>query len=163
MVMRHGAPVGMCTWLWSPLGHQQLLSSNGLYRIVGDYLKFIRMWLNDGVGDHGRVLEAETVRDAVRQHLPDHVEVTAFRSAIPTATNDGEFYPGIRKSWSLAFMINQEPTSTGRPAGSQGWAGLANLYYWIDRENGIGGFWATQVLPFIDPARCWGRGCRSAA
>lgn len=125
---------------------------HGLYGTVGDYLRFIRMWLNDGVGDHGRVLEAETVRDAVRQHLPDHVEVTPFRSAIPTATNDGEFYPGVRKSWSLAFMINQEATPTGRPAGTQGWAGLANLYYWIDRENGIGGFWATQVLPFIDPA-----------
>ena len=30
--------------------------------------------------------------------------------------------------------------------------GLANLYYWIDRQNGIGGFWATQILPFADPA-----------
>ena len=33
-----------------------------------------------------------------------------------------------------------------------GWAGLANLYYWIDRKNGIGGFWATQVFPFADAA-----------
>ncbi|SOC38514.1 hypothetical protein [Ureibacillus acetophenoni] len=32
------------------------------------------------------------------------------------------------------------------------WAGLANLYYWIDRENGIGGFWATQMFPYQDPA-----------
>ncbi len=32
------------------------------------------------------------------------------------------------------------------------WAGLANLYYWIDRKNGVGGFWATQILPFADPA-----------
>jgi Resolvase, N terminal domain len=33
-----------------------------------------------------------------------------------------------------------------------GWAGLANLFYWIDRQNGFGGFWATQILPFGDPA-----------
>jgi methyl acetate hydrolase len=32
------------------------------------------------------------------------------------------------------------------------WAGLANLFYWIDRQNGFGGFWATQILPFGDPA-----------
>ena len=39
-----------------------------------------------------------------------------------------------------------------RPAGAIGWAGLANLFYWIDRKNGVGGFWATQILPFADPA-----------
>jgi methyl acetate hydrolase len=33
-----------------------------------------------------------------------------------------------------------------------GWAGLANLFYWIDRQNGFGGFWAMQILPFGDPA-----------
>ena len=49
-------------------------------------------------------------------------------------------------------MINDEPAPTGRPAGALGWAGLANLFYWIDRQNGIGGFWATQILPFADPA-----------
>ena len=30
------------------------------------------------------------------------------------------------------------------------WAGLANCYFWIDRKNGIGGYWATQILPFQD-------------
>jgi methyl acetate hydrolase len=29
--------------------------------------------------------------------------------------------------------------------------GLANIYYWIDRRNGIAGFWATQILPLADP------------
>jgi methyl acetate hydrolase len=56
----------------------------------------------------------------------------------------------VSKSWSLPFMVNDEPAPTGRPAGALGWAGLGNLYYWIDRTNGIGGFWATQVLPFGD-------------
>ncbi|NED69201.1 1,4-butanediol diacrylate esterase, partial [Streptomyces sp. SID10244] len=27
----------------------------------------------------------------------------------------------------------------------------ANLYYWIDRRTKIGGFWATQIFPFVDP------------
>jgi methyl acetate hydrolase len=29
------------------------------------------------------------------------------------------------------------------------WAGLANRFYWIDRKNGIGGFWGSQILPFV--------------
>jgi methyl acetate hydrolase len=36
------------------------------------------------------------------------------------------------------------------PAGSLMWAGLANCYYWIDPKNGIGGVYATQILPFGD-------------
>ena len=47
-------------------------------------------------------------------------------------------------------MVN-DTEATGRPAGAIGWAGLSNLFYWIDRQNGIGGFWATQILPFGDP------------
>ena len=47
-------------------------------------------------------------------------------------------------------MINDRDAPTGRPAGSLGWAGLANCFYWIDRKTGVGGFWATQILPFGD-------------
>ena len=49
-------------------------------------------------------------------------------------------------------MINDEPAPTGPPR-RRPWGGPAspNLFYWIDRQNGIGGFWATQVFPFADP------------
>ena len=49
-------------------------------------------------------------------------------------------------------MVNDEPAPTGRSAGSLAWAGLANLYYWIDREADVAGMWGSQVLPFADPA-----------
>ncbi len=123
---------------------------HGLYGTVGDYMKFIRMWLNDGAGEHGRVLKQETVEMAVQNHLGD-LPVTMLPGVIPSLSNDAEFFPGQSKSWSLPFMINNEEAPTGRPAGALGWAGLANLFYWIDRENGYGGFWATQILPFGDP------------
>jgi methyl acetate hydrolase len=70
---------------------------------------------------------------------------------IPTLSNDAEFFPGVKKSWSYTFMVNDEEAPTGRPAGAIGWAGLANCFYWIDRKNGFGGYWATQILPFADP------------
>lgn len=124
---------------------------HGLYGTVGDYLSFIRMWLNDGQAEGGRVLAPETVEMAVQRHLAPDLAVTMLRGVIPSLSNDAEFFPGIPKSWSLAFMINEEEAPTGRPAGGQGWAGLANLFYWVDRQNGIGGFWATQILPFGDP------------
>jgi methyl acetate hydrolase len=126
------------------------MGGHGLYSTVGDYMRFIRMWLNDGNGEHGRVLKAETVRMAEKNHLGDK-KVTMLPGVIPSLSNDAEFFPGLSKSWALTFMINDEEAPTGRPAGALGWAGLANLFYWIDRRNGFGGFWATQVLPFGDP------------
>ena len=125
------------------------MGGHGLYATVGDYCRFIRMWLNDGEGEHGRVLKPETVRMAVQNGLGDK-KVKLLPGVIANLSNDAEFFPGLSKSWALTFMINDEPAPTGRPAGALGWAGLPNLFYWIDRQNGIGGFWATQVFPFAD-------------
>ena len=133
-----------------PAPPQIHMGGHGLYGTVGDYMRFIRMWLNDGVGEHGRVLKAETVGMAEKSHLGEK-KVTMLPGVIPSLSNDAEFFPGLSKSWALTFMINDEQAPTGRPAGALGWAGLANLFYWIDRRNGVGGFWATQILPFADP------------
>jgi methyl acetate hydrolase len=125
------------------------MGGHGLYATVGDYMKFIRMWLNDGAGVSGRVLKPETVAMAEKNGLGDK-KIGMLPGVIPSLSNDAEFFPGLSKSWALTFMVNDEQAPTGRPAGALGWAGLANLYYWIDRGNGYGGFWATQILPFAD-------------
>ena len=127
------------------------MGGHGLYASIGEYMKFIRMWLNDGAGPDGRVLKKETVETAVRNGLEAHQNVVMLPGVIATLSNDAEFFPGLKKSWSYTFMVNDEDAPTGRPAGSIGWAGLANTFYWIDRKNGFGGYWATQILPFGDP------------
>jgi methyl acetate hydrolase len=127
------------------------MGGHGLYASIGEYMKFIRMWLNDGAGPHGRVLKKETVEIAVRNGLRSDQTVVMLPGIIPTLSNDAEFFPGLRKSWAYTFMVNDEDAPTGRPAGAIGWAGLANTFYWIDRKNGFGGYWATQILPFGDP------------
>lgn len=126
------------------------MGGHGLYGTVKDYMKFIRMWLNDGDGPNGRVLSADTVAWAVKGELTPPSKVTMLPGVIPSISNDAEFFPGLPKDWSYTFMVNSEAAPTGRPAGAIGWAGLANLFYWIDRRNGLGGFWATQILPFGD-------------
>lgn len=126
------------------------MGGHGLHGTVGDYMKFIRMWLNDGAGTSGRVLSPETVAAAVQNGLEGQ-HVGLLPGVLPTLSNDAEFFPGVPKGWAYSFMTNEEVAPTGRPAGSLAWAGLANLYYWIDRQTGVGGFWATQILPFADP------------
>lgn len=126
------------------------MAGHGLYGTVPEYMKFIRMWLNDGDGPNGRVLKPETVQQAVSNGLQPHQKVVMLPGVVPWLSNDAEFFPGLKKSWSYTFMVNEEDAPTGRPAGAIGWAGLANCFYWIDRKNGFGGYWATQILPFAD-------------
>jgi methyl acetate hydrolase len=135
-----------------PQPAQMHMGGHGLYASVGEYLKFIRMFLNDGMGPHGRVLKAETVDAMSKNGLPDGMTSGGWITSIPSLANAGEFEPGIRKTWAWTFQRNEEATSTGRPAGSLMWAGLGNLFYWIDRKNGVGGYWGSQILPFQDVA-----------
>lgn len=127
------------------------MGGHGLYATVGEYMKFIRMVLNGGAGPHGRVLKPETVDAMGRDGLSAMgLSAGGWTTSIPSLSNTGEFLPGTDKGWAYTFMTNRERAPTGRPAHSLMWAGLANCYYWIDRETGIGGYWATQILPFQD-------------
>ena len=121
----------------------------GLYGSTGEYLKFIRMILNDGAGPQGQVLRPETVAEMCQNGLGT-LHSGAWQTAAPTLANSGDFFPGLKKSWAYTFQVNDEDTPTGRPAGALSWAGLANCYYWIDRKNGVGGMWCSQILPFLD-------------
>jgi methyl acetate hydrolase len=131
------------------------MGGHGLYGTIEDYMRFIRMWLNDGAGEFGQVLKPETVKMAVENQLGDR-KIPPFTGVIPELSNDAEFFPGQTKSWAMTFMVNDEEAPTGRPANSLAWAGLANLFFWIDRKNGYGGAWATQVFPFGDPVSVGG-------
>jgi methyl acetate hydrolase len=119
----------------------------GMYGTVGDYLRFLGMWLNDGEG----VLKPETIAWASREGL-NGLKVSPLPTVAPRISGPIDFFPGLRKSWAYSFLLNEEDTPTGRPAGSLGWGGLGNLYFWIDRRNGLAGFWGSQLFPFMDAA-----------
>jgi hypothetical protein len=96
------------------------MGGHGLYSTVLDYAKFIRMWLNDGQGTGGRVLKKDTVENAVKNGLPGEMKIKGLPGVIPSLSNYAEFFPGMPKSWALAFMINDHDAATGRPARSLG-------------------------------------------
>lgn len=120
-----------------------------LYGTVGDYLKFVRMFLNGGASPGGRILKAETVDQMSRNQIGDLL-ISGFKSADPTLLNDMPLPPEIPHNWSLAFMRNEKTFITGRNPGSLMWAGICNSYYWIDPTAGVAGVYLTQVLPFAD-------------
>ena len=122
------------------------MGGGGLYSTVQDYLQ-LRTILNYGQLGGTPVL---TRRRGIvgLNHMGDS-RVTRLNSFTKFA-NDSEFFPGMKKSWSLAFQINHESTDIGKPAGGLMWAGLANSYFWIDQSTGLAGVYATQIFPFAD-------------
>ncbi|KAI5952052.1 hypothetical protein CANMA_005131 [Candida margitis] len=134
-----------------PLDPNLDLGGQGCFGTVGDYLKFMRVWLNFGYSPDGdkRILSQKTVEYAVQNHLPENVELEFIGLAHNFVDDDA---PDKKQDgWTLsgnAYNANKLPS--GRPSGTLYWGGLANLSYWIDFKNGIGGFYAVQVFPYMD-------------
>lgn len=125
------------------------MGGGGLFGTMGDYARFIRMILNDGELDGTRLLAAETVAQMIENNMGG-LRVSVLKTSAPEFSNDAEMFPGVPKSWGLTFQIHEEADANGCPAGTLSWAGLANSFFWIDRTNGIGGCYLSQILPFAD-------------
>lgn len=121
----------------------------GLYSTARDYLAFARMILNGGRHGSERLLKPETVAMMAQDQIAP-LSVQPMVSAMPAATRDADFFPGLPCGWGLSFLVNRQPSPQGRSAGGLAWAGLANTYYWIDHGRGTAGILLSQVLPFFD-------------
>jgi CubicO group peptidase (beta-lactamase class C family) len=134
-----------------PTEPEFFMGGGGLYSTAKDYLRFLRALLAGGTLDGAQILKPETVEEANRNQMGD-LTVSLLRTVDPISSNDAEFFPGMKKTWGLAYMISTEEAPTGRSAGSLAWAGLANTYYWLDPTKRVAGVILTQILPFADPA-----------
>lgn len=130
----------------------------GLFSRPSEYVKLLAILLNDGVaGQTGkRILSKESVAEVYKNQIPQWPDFarTTLASAQPEwAHTIPELYPQAgnpSQGWGLSWFLNEEAGPTGRKAGSGFWCGIANLFYWVDRETGVTGMLATQILPFGD-------------
>jgi len=121
----------------------------GLMSTAPDYIRFVRALLNDGELDGARILEPKTV-DLMAQNQIGEFGAGEMITFVPNLSNDVNMFPGAKDKFGLGFLVNSEPVAGGRARGSLMWAGLYNTYFWIDREQAVGGVVLTQMLPFAD-------------
>jgi methyl acetate hydrolase len=131
-------------------GREFFSGGGGLFSTGPDYLRFLRMVLNGGTLDGGRILRPETMALMGQNHIGE-LEVQLLPTGMPSVSNDAEFFPGMTKKWGLSWFINTADVPGARSAGSLAWGGLFNTYYWIDPKQQLSGVLLTQVLPFADP------------
>lgn len=125
------------------------MGGGGLYGTAPDYIRFVRMLLNNGTLDGVTVLRAETVKTMGQNHIGG-LTVGKMVSAIPPFSNDVDLWPDQDKKWGLSFLINTKTTPEGRSPGSLAWAGLGNTYFWVDPARDVGGVILMQLFPFAD-------------
>lgn len=121
-----------------------------------DYVQIIATLLNGGTSPKTgkQILKPATVDEMFTNQIPNMPNFgrSPIAAAIPELTNPiPELYPQPHdqpQGWGLTFMLTISPGATGRGANCGWWAGLPNLFWWADRERGVGGMVASQILPF---------------
>lgn len=122
------------------------LGGGGLFGSVPDYLRFTTALLRGGAP-----LLGPAMMQLMRQSSIGSLSFQPMRTVNRNVSCDYDPWPEMDRKWSLAFLINTEPTPEGRSAGSLSWGGLSNLHFWIDYTRGVTGVFASQTLPFNEP------------
>jgi methyl acetate hydrolase len=135
--------------LEKPSERKVFSGGGGIYSTAPDYLTLLQALLNGGSLLGARILAPETVALTSANQI-GNMEAGILRTTNPALSNDVDFFPGTHLRWGLAHMINLDPVSNGRRAGSLTWAGLFNTYYWIDPTMRVAGVLMMQILPFAD-------------
>jgi len=133
-----------------PLPPKSFNGGGGLYSTASDYIRFMQMVLNHGVGpDNTRILQAKTV-DSMKVNQIGALTAGKMKSFKPNLSSDVDIQPGHTEKWGLGFLINTAQYEGGRSAGSLAWAGLYNTFYWIDPKRDLCAVIMMQLLPFVD-------------
>jgi CubicO group peptidase (beta-lactamase class C family) len=115
-----------------------------LYSTARDYLAIQRLMLGGGTHAGRRYLECETV-DAIFENQLGKLTVGTIETTDPVQSEDIPL--GARK-WGLGILLDPIDEAGGPAAGSGGWMGGFNTFYWVDRARGLTGSLYAQTIPF---------------
>lgn len=127
-------------------GHAYESGGGGLVSTTEDWLKFARMLLNEGEYDGVRILEPETVRLMMQDHIGS--DTPYLLPWLGGETGAGFGYGG---SVQMTATRQQQATA-GRYPGQFGWGGAARTNFWVDPQNNAIGIIMLQFFGGEDPA-----------
>lgn len=122
----------------------------GLYSTASDWLKLLRLFLDGGRAGGESLIERATIEAMSVNQIGDLV--AERRASIePGYSNDFLFLDGEQR-FGFGFAIETRGRPGGRGAGSYGWGGIWNTYFWVDPRAGLAAVVLMQLSPFADPA-----------
>lgn len=123
-------------------------AGGGLFSSPKDYLTFLNCIMNDGKYDGGQILKPETVEMLFENQLEG--------LSLKFDTLEGGLIDTLGRfrdesdTHGLAWAIENSEDELVRNKGAVYWAGIANSYYTLDKEQGVAIVYFTQFLPFND-------------
>jgi methyl acetate hydrolase len=133
-----------------PSAPEYISGSRGLYSTPRDYLTFQRMLLGGGTAPDGTtVLTPATVQAMFSNQIGALDFPAEILSADPDSACGLALGPGYK--WGYGLLLNTTDQPGRRRAGSGGWMGLFNTFFWVDPAAGVTGAIYTQALPFLVP------------
>jgi methyl acetate hydrolase len=121
----------------------------GLYSTVQDYAKLLRLLLNGGEVDGVRLLQEQSLREMTRNQV-GAMPVERQLTAVQKRSDDFRFMDGTQK-FGFNVLIETRRRPSGRAAGSYGWGGLYNTYFWVDPSVELAAALFMQISPFSAP------------
>ncbi|MEM9551321.1 MAG: serine hydrolase domain-containing protein [Pseudomonadota bacterium] len=121
---------------------------HALYSTAPDYMRFLRMVLNNGSLDGARILSEAGLRDMLSDQMQGK-HFARMASVAPALTADVELPADT--THSFAFVRTETDQEGKRSAGTLSWAGVCNTHYWIDPARNLAAVIMTQSLPFVEP------------
>jgi methyl acetate hydrolase len=122
----------------------------GLYSTAPDYVRFMQMFLNKGLGPSGvRILQERSVA-AMSANQVGGLAAGRLQSTRAENSSDVDFHPGATDKFTFGFLMNPQAHPKGRSAGSLAWAGIQNTFYWIDPKKSLCAVVLMQFYPFCD-------------
>ena len=127
------------------------LGGGGLYSNVGDYMKFMRMMLQNGQGPDSEILPSSMVRDMFANQIGD-MQVGYMPSQNPMLAKSHGWFEGTSMKWGYGFMLNETEVAGRRSAGAGAWSGLYNTFFSIDPSSQTACVIMMQMLPVYNEA-----------
>ena len=127
------------------------LGGGGLYSNVGDYMKFMRMMLQNGQGPKEEILPVGMVRDMFVNQIGD-MQVGYMPSQNQMLAKSHGWFEGTSMKWGYGFMVNETEVAGRRSAGAGAWSGLYNTFFSIDPARDTACVVMMQILPVYNEA-----------
>lgn len=110
---------------------------------ANDYIKLLISILRNDES----ILKKPTVDYMFQPQLKDPSHLRKMHANPEAFGLAGNIPPGLKVDFGLGGILNQEMLPTGRSAGGMQWGGYPNLFWWINRTDGICGCYFSQLIP----------------
>ena len=116
----------------------------GLYSTLNDYRRFCDMLLNKGSLNGIQLAKAETVEKMMQNQLYHGDTLEGYAQG--AFSENGSEGNGFGIGGSVVMDATRTFNTTTNDSFS--WGGLANTYFWIDRQNQFSFIFMTQMMPY---------------